>query len=149
MTTLDRIQIAATRLNVTYATALRITQRDVGTCKWMVDHFTAAWDAAKPGSCCKPVIENADHYPMACEHLRRLWDANTYHQLAIVNAPADSFGCEGCHGSGKFYGRGYVENGVFKGTIGQCFRCVGKGYQSPADRLRNSNYDNYVRKVYA
>lgn len=55
--------------------------------------------------------------------------------------------CDGCNGSGKYYGHGYVENGVFKGHIGKCFRCEGKGHQTDADRVRNRNYDQYVRRI--
>jgi hypothetical protein len=55
--------------------------------------------------------------------------------------------CDGCRGDGVYYGRGYVENGVFKGFVGQCFRCGGKGYQTEADRKRNWGYDNHYRRV--
>jgi hypothetical protein len=48
-------------------------------------------------------------------------------------------GCGCSHG--KFYGRGYVENGVFKGHVGTCYRCGGKGYQTNGDRKRNWGYD--------
>lgn len=57
--------------------------------------------------------------------------------------------CFGCSGSGKFFGHGYVENGVFKGFVGVCFRCGGKGFQTTADTKRNNYYDNNVRRVYA
>lgn len=55
--------------------------------------------------------------------------------------------CECAHG--VYYGRGYVENGVFKGQTGTCFRCGGKGYQTNRDRKRNRYYDSHVRRVYA
>lgn len=55
--------------------------------------------------------------------------------------------CDGCPGDGIYRGHGYVENGVFKGITGQCFRCGGKGYQTEEDRRRNSYYDNNVRKI--
>lgn len=54
--------------------------------------------------------------------------------------------CDCSHG--VYYGRGYVENGVFKGTTGTCFRCGGKGYQTNGDRKRNYGYDMH-RRVYA
>jgi hypothetical protein len=57
--------------------------------------------------------------------------------------------CDGCRGDGIWYGAGIVENGVFKGKTGKCFRCGGKGHQTPADAKRNRFYDNRVRKVYA
>lgn len=57
--------------------------------------------------------------------------------------------CDGCGGSGIWYGRGYMENGVFRGPTGKCFRCDGKGHQTEADRKRNQNYDNYIRKIEA
>ena len=37
--------------------------------------------------------------------------------------------CWTCGGRGIWYGRGYVENNVFKGQTGPCFRCRGKGRQ--------------------
>lgn len=55
--------------------------------------------------------------------------------------------CDGCPGDGIYRGHGYVENGVFKGVTGKCFRCDGKGYQTDADVRRCSNYDNHIRKV--
>jgi hypothetical protein len=57
--------------------------------------------------------------------------------------------CDGCRGDGIYYGRGYVENGQFKGFTGKCFRCGGKGWQTTQDSKRNWGYDNYYRKVYA
>jgi hypothetical protein len=56
---------------------------------------------------------------------------------------------DGCNGTGKYFGKGYVENGVFKGYVGPCYRCQGKGFQTAADIKRNRNYDRYGRKVYA
>jgi hypothetical protein len=55
--------------------------------------------------------------------------------------------CDGCNGTGVYYGHGHVENGVFKGKTGKCFRCGGKGHQDAEDRVRNSNYDNYIRRI--
>lgn len=72
----------------------------------------------------------------------------------IRNATADKPSepdtkCDGCGGSGIWYGRGYMLNGVFQGPTGKCFRCDGKGHQTKADRIRNSNYDNYIRRIEA
>lgn len=53
--------------------------------------------------------------------------------------------CDGCNGSGIYYGRGYVENGVFKGFTGTCFRCGGKGRQTKSDVARNRTYDRHRR----
>lgn len=61
----------------------------------------------------------------------------------------DRFECDGCSGDGVHHGRGYVENGVFHGHTGVCFRCHGKGTQSRADQERNTYYDNQVRRVHA
>ena len=44
---------------------------------------------------------------------------------------------------GVFYGRGVIENGVFKGFTGTCFRCNGTGVQTRADAVRNHFYDNH------
>jgi hypothetical protein len=56
--------------------------------------------------------------------------------------------CE-CGGSGKFYSGGMILNGVYTGTIGVCYRCGGKGYQTEADVKRNRYYDSHVRRIYA
>lgn len=63
--------------------------------------------------------------------------------------PEGTVDCDGCNGSGIYYGRGYVENGVFKGFTGNCYRCGGKGHQTPKDVKRNTYYDNHVRRIYA
>jgi len=54
--------------------------------------------------------------------------------------------CDGCNGSGTYYGAGMVVNGKFVGYSGKCYRCQGKGHQTPADRKRNAYYDNHVRR---
>jgi hypothetical protein len=54
--------------------------------------------------------------------------------------------CERCSGKGS-YSWGTVTNGVPAHT-GECFRCKGKGFQTPADRRRNRYYDNHVMRVY-
>lgn len=55
--------------------------------------------------------------------------------------------CPNCNGSGIFYGRGHVENGVFKGHTGPCYRCGGSGKQGQDDFKRNWGYDNHRRVV--
>jgi len=54
--------------------------------------------------------------------------------------------CDDCNGSGLWHGHGHTENGVFKGATGTCFRCRGKGHQTPDDIRRNTYYDNHVRR---
>lgn len=54
--------------------------------------------------------------------------------------PPGTCQCGNCHGSGLFYGRGVIENGVFKGFVGPCYGCGGKGYQTVADQRRNATY---------
>jgi hypothetical protein len=54
--------------------------------------------------------------------------------------------CDDCRGSGIFYGAGRVENGVFVGFKGTCYRCGGKGYQTTKDERRNRYYDRNVRR---
>ena len=55
--------------------------------------------------------------------------------------------CHDCGGSGIYYGRGGTVNGKFVGFTGKCYRCGGKGTQTPADVRRNRYYDNHVRRV--
>lgn len=56
--------------------------------------------------------------------------------------------CHDCGGSGIYFA-GRIENGKRKGYEGTCYRCDGKGYQTPADVIRNRNYDNYYRRIAA
>ena len=49
--------------------------------------------------------------------------------------------CRRCSGTGAF--TTYIENGVPKGPGGPCFRCNGKGYQTDADRRRNTYHDEH------
>lgn len=141
-----RHAVAAARLDVDLATAHAIANRHVGTCEALVAHLGDAWDAALPGTCCKPE-HTGDETHFACEHLRRLWDARSYLALAKAGAPREgAFPCS-CGGSGKFYSGGMVLNGTYTGTIGDCFRCSGKGWQTAADRKRNTYYDNHVRRI--
>ena len=55
--------------------------------------------------------------------------------------------CDGCNGNGIHYGAGSVVNGVFVGFQGVCFRCRGKGHQTPSDVKRNRYYDNRIRRI--
>jgi hypothetical protein len=68
-------------------------------------------------------------------------------QRKWLTAPTPQTKCEDCNGSGIYHGRGYVENGQFKGFTGPCFRCEGKGHQTEEDRKRNWGYDNFHRKI--
>ena len=60
--------------------------------------------------------------------------------------PAGCVTCDGCNGSGVYYGRGSVVNGKFVGFSGECYRCRGKGHQTAKDVRRNRYYDNNVRR---
>jgi hypothetical protein len=55
--------------------------------------------------------------------------------------------CVWCSGSGKYYSGGAVVNGRYTGTVGVCYRCNGKGYQTDDDRRRNAYYDRHIRRV--
>lgn len=55
--------------------------------------------------------------------------------------------CIDCGGSGRWV-MGPITNGV-PAREGMCFRCRGKGVQTPADERRNRFYDNRVRRIYA
>ena len=59
--------------------------------------------------------------------------------------PEGAHDCDGCNGSGTYYGRGAVVNGKFVGFSGVCYRCRGKGHQTEADRKRNTYYDRHRR----
>ena len=60
--------------------------------------------------------------------------------------PEGAADCDGCNGSGTYYGAGSVVNGKFVGFSGTCYRCKGKGHQTPDDVKRNRYYDNKVRR---
>jgi hypothetical protein len=49
--------------------------------------------------------------------------------------------CERCGGTGQFITA--VVNGKPTGPGGICFRCEGKGWQSPQDEKRNEAWDSY------
>ena len=49
--------------------------------------------------------------------------------------------CDRCSGTGQFITM--VLNGKPTGPGGECFRCAGKGYQTPEDVKRNEAYDVY------
>lgn len=48
--------------------------------------------------------------------------------------------CAKCGGSGKWYGHGHTENGVFVGETGVCYACKGKGMQTRSDVRRCDTY---------
>ena len=62
-----------------------------------------------------------------------------------MTTPEDK--CADCGGSGRWV-MGPITNGK-PAREGQCFRCQGKGWQSPADVRRNRYYDNHVRRINA
>lgn len=49
--------------------------------------------------------------------------------------------CGQCAGTGQFVTM--VVNGKPTGPGGECFRCQGKGYQTPEDETRNNAYDQH------
>ena len=48
--------------------------------------------------------------------------------------------CPNCSGSGKYHGRGETVNGIFRGFVGDCFNCKGKGWTTAEDDRRNNYY---------
>lgn len=68
-------------------------------------------------------------------------------RLARLRMEVETAPCWKCNGDGKFYGRGGIENGVFKGFVGTCYGCNGKGVQTLADLKRNSNYWKYYARI--
>jgi len=68
------------------------------------------------------------------------------HKVAAPKpVPEGNVACDGCNGSGTYYGAGSVVNGKFVGHSGTCYRCRGKGSQTPADLRRNRYYDLHRR----
>jgi hypothetical protein len=63
----------------------------------------------------------------------------------IKPRPEGTEECDGCNGSGVYYGRGAVVNGKFVGFTGTCYRCGGKGHQTKSDVKRNRAYDRNRR----
>jgi hypothetical protein len=61
--------------------------------------------------------------------------------MNTTEAPATRQDCRRCARTGLFITM--VVNGQPKGPGGVCFRCGGKGYQTPADERRNAAYDRY------
>jgi len=61
----------------------------------------------------------------------------------IKDVPEGNVPCDGCNGSGVFYGAGAVVNGHFVGFKGVCYRCGGKGSQTKSDVARNRVYDSH------
>ena len=57
----------------------------------------------------------------------------------VSRIPAGCSPCK-CNGTGRFYSGGAVVNGTFTGTIGTCYGCQGKGYQTKADVARCRTY---------
>ena len=65
----------------------------------------------------------------------------------IKDVPEGCKRCDGCRGDGVYYGAGAVVNGHFVGFKGTCYRCNGKGYQTPKDERRNAYYDRHCRRL--
>jgi hypothetical protein len=61
----------------------------------------------------------------------------------------DDPGSSGCCGHGLFFNGGASVNGRYTGTIGDCFGCNGKGYQTHDDRTRNNVYNAKYRRIYS
>jgi hypothetical protein len=144
-----RLDACIARLGVSIARAARILARDVTACQEVVDAAQKAWEDAPIGSCCKPILK-ADEYAPTCEHDHRRWSAREYLILAQVGAPAtNAWPCTSgpagisCGGRGTVCGRGYTENGVFKGATYECPRCAGKGWMDDADRKRCWGFDQH------
>jgi hypothetical protein len=128
---------------------VRTALRELAGAIFCMDHHNAltkrtpecdSWDNPKTDENGEP------EWRRACPHLLRLWAAREKYELACLNAPAEAVGCD-CHGTGVFYGRGYIENGVFKGTTGKHYACNGKGWQSPEDVKRNRYYWNHIARI--
>lgn len=70
-------------------------------------------------------------------------DERTYEQSYLVRIQAEHE-CE-CGGTGVWAWGGSMNGKPVH--AGEHFRCQGKGWQSRADVVRNSNYDNYGARV--
>ncbi len=135
-----RARACVERTGVSFDTAHKMIARDVETCERIVKAKHAAWEAH---NCAQ------GEHDLACTHLRQLWDARHYAELARAGAPVEgAWPCK-CNGTGRFQGGGVVENGVYKGYEGECYGCQGKGWQSDEDKQRNHDYWAYYARVYA
>lgn len=74
--------------------------------------------------------------------------ANEATKATNVKPKKEGNTCWKCKGTGLFYGRGYVENGVFKGSTGPCYQCQGTGIESAADKRRCDNYWAYHARAF-
>ena len=54
-------------------------------------------------------------------------DDDTHKVQAPKPVPEGMEKCDGCNGSGTYYGRGAVVNGKWVGFSGVCYRCQGRG----------------------
>lgn len=74
-----------------------------------------------------------------CEHCDDMFACGEHDHAKVF--------CGRCAGTGAFITG--THNGKPTGPGGKCFRCMGKGYHTPADRKRNVNYERYGRRVSA
>ena len=68
---------------------------------------------------------------------------------AFKRAKSPTRTCPQCRGSGEYHGRGIIENGVFKGFVGPCFACHGRGTQTLDDVKRCVSYWMHNARVHA
>ena len=59
------------------------------------------------------------------------------------DAPVGTCRCGDCAQTGVYHGGGTVNGVPVRG--GTCFRCGGKGWQTPKDQKRNDYYDMHIR----
>lgn len=145
----DRSLVAFERLAgfITHDQAALVANRDVEACEHAVSIIQTHYERTMAGSCCKPVIQGPDHYPLACIHLKALWDARSYLELARAGAPVEgAYPCK-CNGTGVYCHGGAVVNGHYTGQRLVCYGCGGKGYMTEADKIRNHNYWRHYARV--
>lgn len=81
------------------------------------------------------IDKRAEQTPLEEDQLQRYLRLDKAHTSGSKANPEDEK-CHKCGGTGQYFNNG--------GPNGHCFACVGKGWQSERDKVREANY--YARK---
>lgn len=83
------------------------------------------------------ILKLADMTPVKCDKCLDTGACLAHEQFPVS--------CARCAATGQFITG--MRNGKPTGPGGQCFRCGGKGFHTPADRKRNNNWEVYGQRV--